>query len=358
MSKKVVCPFCFHRVTPDPGFKGCPEKSCKFHERGIPFPQEILDGCEVFPIAIAGASSSGKTYFLTALLNEFQNNPFWDGDGGFWSLDFVHYASDTRKEGVDNAFVRHWNTLFRKLGQLDNTAQDEKEYRAPMLLSIKYSKDPKWALREPYGKKNIVLAFHDVPGEFTTNAEARMALGERYGILGAAKGIIVLVEPTELPVVRETLVQDGILPPQGERGFAQDAVLGLRAARMHKRPVAICLSKSDLLLGNPKFFGKDSHLFEYLQTIKSDIGNLRLDDLLEVSLQVKDAFKRLNAGEFLPLMEKSFKYSSFFALSALGLNCVDQKTGTLTRVPQPIRVLDPVLWILWQWGKLGGSGLS
>ena len=94
MSKKVVCPFCFHRVTPDPDFKGCPEKSCKFHERRIPFPQEILEGCEVFPIAIAGASSSGKTYFLTALLNEFQNNPFWDGDGenlcqlGFYSDKF------------------------------------------------------------------------------------------------------------------------------------------------------------------------------------------------------------------------------------------------------------------------------
>lgn len=350
-----TCPFCFHRVIPDPGTNGCPVEGCQFHERHIPFPDEILEGSEVFPIAIVGASSAGKTYYLTALLNEFQNNSFWDGDGGFWSMDFVHYASNKRQEGADNEFIRHWDTLFRKHRQLDPTNADEKQYRAPLLLSVKYSWSPKWAFREPYGKRNLVLAFHDVPGEFTTNAEARMALSERYGILGAAKGAIVLVEPTELPFVGQTLAQDGVLLPRGERGFALDAVKGLQAARFEKKPVAICLSKSDLLLGNPRLFPRDSHLFEYLHTVKDDVGMLRLDDVEEVSNQVKDSFDRFNAGEFRPLLEKSFKYSSFFALSALGMNCVNPKTGELTRTPQPVRIIDPILWILWQWGKIGGS---
>lgn len=354
MSKKVVCPFCFHRVTPDPETSGCPRESCKFHERRIPFPQEILEGCEVFPIAIAGASGVGKTYYLTSLLNEFQNNSLWSGDDGFWDLDVVHYASDTRKEKTDNMFIEYWDTLFRRLSELNPTANDENQYRAPLLLSVRYSRSPKWTFCEPFSKKSLVLAIHDVPGEFTTDSNTRMALGERYGILGSAKGVIVLVEPTELPVVRQTLVQDGILSPQGDRAYALDAVMGLRAAHLRKLPVAICLSKSDLLLGNPRLFPKGSHLCDYLNTPAGDVGKLRLDDVEEVSNQVKDSFDRFNAGEFRPLLERSFRYSSFFALSALGTNCVNPRTSTLTRAPQPIRVMDPILWILWQWGKLGG----
>jgi len=65
--------------------------------------------------------------------------------------------------------------------------------------------------------------------------------------------------------------------------------------------------------------------------------------------------------------EDSFKYHSFFAVSALGYDqfktdadgklVQDSTTGaiSLKNVPKPIRVLDPLLWILWQHGKLGGT---
>jgi len=65
-------------------------------------------------------------------------------------------------------------------------------------------------------------------------------------------------------------------------------------------------------------------------------------------------------------VESSFRYHAFFASSALGVNPFkldsngapsrDISTGAtiLKGPPSPLRVLDPLLWILWQHGKLGG----
>ena len=89
---KITCPFCLHKVSPEPitsssGGMLCPRDECESHKRQIPLPKEAFDH-DVFPIAIVGASSSGKTYFLTALMNELISKPMWDGD--YWRIEMVH----------------------------------------------------------------------------------------------------------------------------------------------------------------------------------------------------------------------------------------------------------------------------
>ena len=360
MSKKVKCPFCFHNVLPVPSANGgqkCGNPECESHKQEIPFPPEVFTH-ELFPIAIVGPSSSGKTFFLTAVMNEFMQRPPWSGDGGYWDLDVVHYAADIRNEGATNKFIGHWKTLFKEKRRLDPTVALENVWLPPLLLSIAHSRNLKWTMKEPLRKRKLLLAFHDVPGEFTTDDNARMALAKRYGALNEAKGIIVLVEPTELPRVKSTLVNARMIPEGGEtdtRESSLEAIKGLRLARQRKKPVAICLSKSDLLLSTPSLFPRESHLAQYEQTDFRKEGVLQLGDVRETTAQVRDTFEQFNAGDYLPLMSQSFRYYAFFAISAMGREVINPFTDEIVATPQPIRVLDPILWILWQWGLLGGE---
>ena len=359
---KITCPFCLHRISPEPitsssGGMLCPRDECESHKRQIPLPKEAFDH-DVFPIAIVGASSSGKTYFLTALMNEFISKPMWDGD--YWRIEMVHYAKDMNNEGDDNRFVRHWKNLFRFKNMLRPT--EPGEYLSPLILSVTYSKDRKWTFRrEPYRKKKQLLVFHDVPGEFTTSDEARMALSSRYGALGKAKGIIVLVEPGELSLLGSQLVANRRTPRDllGMRAFAFDAIEGLRVAKQHGKPVAVCLSKSDMFLDLHSVIEQDAHIVQYKLTNVSTAGALNLLDVSEVASDVRNIFERLGGGDLLSRIDSSFRYSSLFAVSSLGENVMelgedDKLKFKRDAVIRPIRVMDPILWMLWQYGLLGG----
>lgn len=331
----------------------CPRPECESNKRKIPLPKEVFDH-EVFPVAIVGASSSGKTYYLTALMNEFVENPIWDGD--YWRLEMVHYANDMEHESIDNRFVEHWRALFRNRTPLRNTQTNE--YLSPLLLSVEYFRrgSKNWLFREPLLKRKQLLVFHDVPGEFTTSDDARMALTSRYGVLGAAKGIIVLVEPKELPLLRAELVGRHKIPNMPGGGFAQDAIKGLRVAKQHRKPVAVCLSKADLFLDIPSVVEQDSHLAQYKQTADGEAGCLQLNDIAEVSSYVRNIFERFDGDDILSLLDKSFHYSSLFAVSSLGEGVVDSFSNSFKRDARirPLRVMDPILWMLWQHGLLNG----
>ena len=353
---KITCPFCLHSVSPEPitsssGGMLCPRDECESYKRKIPLPKEVFDH-EVFPIAIVGASSSVKTYFLTALMNEFISKPMWDGD--YWRIEMVHYAKDMEHESADNRFVKHWIDLFRNKTPLRNTQTGE--YLSPLLLSVTYSKDSKWIFREPYRKKKQLLVFHDVPGEFTVDADARMALTSRYGTLTKAKGVLVLVDPREFPLLNSQLVATRKIPRNFVNGFAFDAINGLRVAKQHGKPVAVCLSKSDLFLDVPSVIERDAHLVQYKLTNVSTAGALNLADISEVAADVRNIFERLGGGDLLSRIDSSFRYSSLFAVSSLGEDVVDAFTNTFKRdaIIRPIRVMDPILWMLWQHGLLGG----
>lgn len=354
MFGRVKCPFCFRNRRPvscasDKSKLKCSNPECECNKKDIPFPAEVFTH-ELFPIAIVGPSSSGKTYYLTALMNEFvNNNTPWSGSGNFWNLDVVHYAADSMHEGETNKFIQHWRNLFINQSSLGTT--QENEWLPPLLLSVEKA----WSVKEPLRRRKLLLAFHDVPGEFTTNDNTRMALSKRYGALGAAKGIIVLVEPTEIPLVKSTLLNDGTILRTNDKASALEAIKGLRQARQARKPVAICLSKSDLLLGSRKIFPMESHLSQYEQTDFQFSGKISFGDVQETSDQVRDTFEQFNAGDYLPLMSNSFKYYSFFAVSALGRNVINSRENKILSKPKPIRVLDPILWILWQWGHLEGE---
>ncbi len=353
MSKKVQCPFCFHKMQPLPidggsGLK-CANEECESNKRPIPLPEEVFTH-ELLPIAIVGPSSSGKTYYLTALMNEFTQRPPWSGDQGYWDLDVVHYAEDPENEKATNQFIERWDRLFRRGETLDTT--EKGRWYPPLLLSV----DLKWSVNNPFRKRKWLLVFHDVPGEITTDDNERMLLMKRYGALGASKGIILIVSPWELPGVKNTFLHDLHYRYDGDKGSAREALKGLRAARQRKKPVAICLSQSDMLLdASGKLFETDSHLYQNQQSDYRTPGKLQLGDVRETALQVRDTFERFQAGEYPAQMSDTFKYHSYFAVSSLGVGVFDQRANRIVGIPQPLRVMDPVLWLFWQLGLIEGE---
>ena len=82
----LVCPFCYTQIKAKIG-QPCPNESCYSHRRGILLPKEVFSH-ELFPIAIVGPASSGKSHYLAALKHSLVTEAFWGGGdkrGGYWN---------------------------------------------------------------------------------------------------------------------------------------------------------------------------------------------------------------------------------------------------------------------------------
>ena len=82
-----------------------------------------------------------------------------------------------------------------------------------------------------------------------------------------------------------------------------------------------------------------------------DQGVLNLGDILKVSKRTEDFIMASDGGDKVANAASHFTYRQFFAVDALGGAL---QGGRLVSEPEPRRVLDPVLWILWQYGYVGG----
>ncbi len=111
-------------------------------------------------------------------------------------------------------------------------------------------------------------------------------------------------------------------------------------ARLPDTPIAIMLSKADLLKG---FNPPNSYRF---MTNPPYGSNLDLKDINVVDAEVRAFLQACNQGDLLATTNK-FKQVKFFATSATGEP--PDGNGLYSKV-EPCRCLDPVLWILHRLG--------
>lgn len=350
--KSVVCPFCYTQVKANVGHP-CPNESCYSHRRGIPLPDEVFTH-ELFSIAIVGAASSGKSHYLAALKHSLVNEAFWgsgDKRGGYWNWSFVTYYNpdNSDNQSADNPYIRYEDKLYGSNITLDSTRRDDEH--PPLLLSLEYLHPISRMFEEPrFRKKSLLVAITDTAGEHS-HSESVGALEENYPVLKKLiKGIIVMLDPKEL-----------------HSSGAANVVLSWFKRKRGKinLPIALCLSKIDEL---PREEGPTWNWLDAKNsnTYLSVPGRLLLPDIENHSKDIFDWMKRNALSSTALNVEKSFSYHAFFASSALGRDPfqTDASTGLplhdsagamkLKGAPSPLRVLDPLLWILWQHGKLGG----
>lgn len=379
-TRNIVCPFCFSTVRVSVGRNGFfPEQYCGRCSSRVP--EESLNS-ELLPVAVVGPSRSGKTHFLTVMAHQLLEDVVWPsywvatrivrskrpGDDDSGSGSFGYAASD-------DDFLNFEESLYPQQGAGLILQQTERrtETRLPLSLVVHLAFDrPGSAFGgEPYGRKSVLLAFTDTAGEDLTRTGWGDIL-EKYPILekNRAKALIVLVDPAELTGLRDDIAANPILEQKyAEVGIelkvqaTMASVLSIPEIRKMRRvPLAVCLAKTDGLsqLGQ---FSEEDPIASPRNALSGDArqpGRVNISAMSEISDAVERflIFKDKDGDDKIARAASNFRYRSFFAVDALGpaIRSVETVDGNrlIRGVPSPRRVLDPLLWILWQHGYVGG----
>jgi len=113
---------------------------------------------------------------------------------------------------------------------------------------------------------------------------------------------------------------------------------GLSARKKIKVPIAVALSKSDLLrpmLPTSSLLRRDGR----------HIGGFNHEECSRLSYEVRGWIEEWGGDQLLQQLDKNFKTSEFFALSALG--ALPDESFCVPRLA-PTRIADPLLWLLWK----------
>ena len=327
-------------------------------QRACPRCQSLLpssfESYPTFTIAVIGNTVSGKSLFITALLHLLNERIM--AEQGEVTVDFQPLNEKTKRTLEQND-----DTLFKEKKPLDITREAD-GYRIvsprqkqgtyiqwePLIFRLKIGyKEPGKNFRD-----NLLnLVFYDMSGELqVTDRSLRTAWP-----LSHAQGIILVADPLSMPGILPYLGQGievqaarsmatarRVKPDQilSQIAYARVAIAGGNQQKPVSTPVAIMLSKSDLLDGFARKRGFPASF------AKNPVytGNVHVDEINQISDEVVQLLQE--AGEVQLLAEsKRYAQVKFFATSATG-HALGQD-GTYPKV-EPRRCLDPLLWLLWE----------
>ncbi|HEU5229622.1 MAG TPA: hypothetical protein VFU49_17525 [Ktedonobacteraceae bacterium] len=292
-----------------------------------------VERVENINIAVVGDTSSGKSHYIAALIHLIQKGELQRADQ---YARFVCLTQDVEQEYRDNLL----KPLFVDKQMLDFTQQAIDQNRAPLIYELILSPSPEHPARQ------INLIMYDVSGEDLAIRQ-RMMQFSRYVV--NANAMIFLADPGSMPEIARQLPQ--FLQPRVITGRTSSSVFnsiiqllesyrGLDSgARLENMPIAMTLSKSDLL----KQLTPIQQQYSFLQK-SSYGGSINLQDLDIINHEVRQLLE--DYGE-LPLLQatRNFSRSRFFAVSATGY--APDVSGKYPAV-EPYRCLEPLLWILYE----------
>lgn len=308
-SYSVICPHCHNR---------------------IPKPMVEKKG---YIISIIGARSSGKTNYITVLIDQLMMHGEKLGELGIMASGI----SDDSKDNTQNRYANDfYNVLFKRKELPPQTQVGDKKSKVPLIYTIHNKNVPP-----------LYLVFYDTAGE---NFNERKNIENNVRFLDESDAVIFLFDTFAIPYVHEklNLKQDIELE--------YDVILANiiehftdgnkeKAAKHFKKPMALAFSKIDAILQNADAFADTSipgmsldQNSPYLQ------GNgVSMSDIDGMSDGIRTALKLWKQGNFINNVEANYKNLKYFGFSALGSAPNDD--GTVTSI-NPYRVLDPLVWIL------------
>lgn len=288
------------------------------------------------PIALIGASGSGKSVYVGVLVRELRTRV-----GSMFNGLAVEFVGDSSRSHYDKVFRV---PLFEQGVTLRMTDSIRSSRRLePLLFTLKFT-DQRRRLRGRLGL--AMMVFLDTSGEDVLRAEAMSRLA-RY--LDSAAGILLVVDPLQMPDVREA-VTTTVYPRQATRqvdvverlGALLRQQRGLSPDRRLDTPLAILLSKIDTL---EEILPDQSSL----RRQADHLGYYDESDGLLVDQEVRSWIHRWYGEGFVNSVDANFSTSRYFGMSALGT-----APSTDSRVDRggirPRRVEDPLLWLLSQFG--------
>lgn len=298
---------------------------CK--EIGMEIPRDFLSGSSL-PIALIGAKASGKSNYIGVLIQEIKKK---------MSVRFNCMLSMTSSEDSKRVYDNYYyDYLYNQNKVIDST--NKGEILPPLIFPIRFL-DNKNRIT-----KTATLTFYDTAGE-NLNSQTDMVIYNRY--LPNSKGIILILDPLQIPSIRKELDGKMRLPEKSADSYSIlsrvveniRSVKNLRNKDKIKIPLAIAFTKIDAL---EKFdiLPSGSCLREESEHIKR--GVFVESDRESCDIEMKSLLAAWLDDDLLQLLN-NFTQTSFFGLSAFGDVPTD---NSITGEIRPRRVLDPLLWLL------------
>jgi len=316
-------------------------KNLKCGECGQPLVTKICPQCSFelplgisttknYPIAIIGAKESGKSNYVAVLINQLKNEIGRSFDCSLMA------CGDNTLNRYKNEF---YDPLYRHKTCAGATDAGEVE---PLIYSLLFQRKGK--LFSKAVNNAVSLTFFDTAGE-NLKSKASMQTHNRY--LSHASGIILLLDPLQLPAVRDELEGKITLPEENTdvNTILTRTVEIIREGRNLKDlskkidiPIAISFTKIDAV---------DS-ILDPASCLKNDSSHIRKgvfdkNDFNDSNEEMQSLVESWLGTELYQNVSMQFNDFAFFGLSALGSNPdVDKKIPKF----RPFRVADPFLWIL------------
>jgi GTPase SAR1 family protein len=294
-------------------------------------------------IALIGASQTGKTVFMTVLINELNHRLGSILDAAFMSCD-----DETVK-----SYREYDYRLFEEHALPGRTEPAIQSPRLPLVFRLALTR--RGHLGRPR-EEHIILSFFDTAGEDLTSQES-VERNVRY--IRNAHAVVLLLDPLQMLGARSQALQETILPDDAGRGFDQPIDVLKRVTELMadgadprrrgeskvRKPIAVVLSKLDAL---EHTFAPGTPLTQ-LPDARQEFDDR---DSLAVHHQAQALLHEWDGDQIDQYMRHYFGCYRYFGVSALGDPPRDAATVGDVR---PYRVHDPFLWLLSEFGAIPAS---
>ena len=283
-----------------------------------------------YPIAIIGAKESGKSNYVAVLINQLKNEI-----GRYFNCSLMACGDKTLNRYRDDFY----NPLYEHKTCVRGSDAGDVD---PLIYSLIFQRKSRFLKKAV--NEAASLTFFDTAGE-NLNSVDSMHTFNRY--LYHSSGIILLLDPLQLPMVRREL-QDKIRLPEANTDV--NTILNRTIEIIRTGSGNVDLSKKidiPLAIAFTKIDAVDD-LLDPASSLKNDSSHIRKGGFDEVEFQdsneeMQSLVESWLGMELYQSVSTQFSNFAFFGLSALGSN-----PDMENKIPKfrPYRVADPFLWIL------------
>jgi hypothetical protein len=283
-------------------------------------------------MGLIGTKAAGKSNFIAVALHELEHRVGPRFGGSLMLLD------DSTRSRVDK------DLMPRLYGdgvvlQPTQSAQANRSLRDPLVARLSLG---------PVGKASqSTLVFFDSAGE---DLQSLGVLEREARYITQSHGLILLLDPLQIPAVRDELGDSVEMPEEAIDAYAMlgrvssliREARGIPADRPVDLPLALAVSKFDavrpLLSEAHPVFSLPAHDGRFDPQVARSVSAAVRADLVGWFGERLDSF-----------VTQEFKTAAYFGVSALGANPVE---GHLPNGVAPHRIEDPILWMLDTWDAL------
>ena len=296
-------------------------------------------------IVPVGAKEAGKTVFMTVLVHELMHQT------GQRFNAAVTGADDYTRQRFASEYER---PLYRESKLLPPTTAAGAHNRAPLVFRFTTEShrplNGRLSRTALSGPQRTLLSFFDTAGEDLRSQES---IEQNVRYLGAADGIVLLLDPLQMRGARQLAAPGSRLPTPGTTDDEPATVLenvtdlllageGNKPNKRISKPLAIVFTKMDALMHDLK---------ETSPLLRSPAQEGYFDerDSLEVHAEIQRLLARWEGTRIDQIARLNYRRFRYFGVSALG-ETPTQDNRVAARGIRPWRVASPILWILAQFG--------